>query len=209
MLSNIFLLLGAVFGAAALLSIAGKSGRGAGIFKNQAAAWVITGVMVIAAIGIGYAKAPVNNPVPEPPLQTVPPAATAAPLNSFVWDNARVLQDGTVSILDLRNQRLWERHRATIGVVTCNYGGDDLYGYTMQCAEDMGLGGYDFIVALDISGDNYWLLQGNDIRRDFTDNDCDHYAYDYMEQPFAKGDYDKAVLQLAAALENWYDSNFN
>lgn len=184
--------------------------RGANVFKRQGVAWVLTIVMVIAAIGIGYAKAPINSPVPEPnlPSETIPPAASAAS-DSYVWDNARVLQDGTAAMLDLRNRRLWERHRATIGVVTCNYGGDDLYSYAMQCAEDMGLGGYDMIVVLDISGDNYWLLQGNDIRRDFTDSDCSDYAYDYMEQPFAKGDYDKAVLQLAAALESWYDGNSN
>ena len=65
-------------------------------------------------------------------------------------------------------------------------------------------GGYDMIVALDISGDNYWLVQGDDIRRDFTDNDCSNYAYDYMEDYFVRGMYDDAVLELTAALEDWY-----
>ena len=61
-------------------------------------------------------------------------------------------------------------------------------------------------MALDISGENYWLLQGNDLRRDFTDNDCSNYAYDYMENSFARGMYDDAVLDLTGALEEWYGS---
>ena len=58
------------------------------------------------------------------------------------------------------------------------------------------------------SGENYWLLQGNDIRRDFTDQDCSDYAYDYMEDYFARGMYDDAVLALTEALEIWYDDYY-
>ena len=78
----------------------------------------------------------------------------------------------------------------------------------MECAEKMGLGGYDFIVALDIAGENYWLIQGDDLRRDFTDDDCSDYAYDYMEDLFAVGLYDDAVLELTEALEAWYGTYY-
>lgn len=176
------------------------SGKGGGFCKKQGVAWVITGVIILCAIGIGYAKAPFHDPVPDYPSQTVPPAGA----NSFVWDEAGVLSSQTVRTLDERNQELWERYQVSIGVVTCNYGRDDLDEYAMKCAEEMGLGGYDMIVALDISGDNYWLIQGNDIRRAFTDQDCSDYAYDYMEDYFARGMYDDAVLDLTLALEAWY-----
>ncbi len=190
-------------GVAAIL-LAAMSKRGTGVFKKQGVAWGLTLLMVFAAIGIGYAKAPANGPTPEPPSQTIPPAWS----DSYVWDNARVLSDKTVRELDRRNQRLWDRCQVSIGVVTCNYGRDDLGDYALQAAGDMGLGGYDMIVALDISGDNYWLVQGNDIRRDFTDNDCSDYAYEYMERDFARGDYDGAVLSLTEALEAWYGTYY-
>lgn len=188
--------------AAVILAVVGK--RGTGVFKKQGVAWGLTALMVVAAIGIGYAKAPTHNPAPEPdyPSTTIPPAASG----SFVWDNAGVLSASTVQKLDQRNERLWQRYSVSIGVVTCNYGRDDLFDYAIQCGEDMGLGGYDFIVALDISGENYWLVQGADMTRDFTDNDCSNYAYDYMEDYFVRGMYDDAVLELTAALEDWYGS---
>ena len=60
----------------------------------------------------------------------------------------------------------------------------------------------------DIRGDNYWLLLGNDVGRDFP-YDPSEYACDYMERPFAKGDYDNAVLSLTDALERWYGDYFD
>ena len=199
---NIFLLvlpwaaIGIAVAVAAASAVAGKN-----VFKKQGVAWVLTIVMVCVAIGIGYAKAPVNNPAPEPELPGAPNGSA-----SFVWDDANVLSNETVRALDQRNERLWRQYGVSIGVVTCNYGRDDLDEYALKCAEEMGLGGYDFIVALDISGENYWLIQGNDIRRDFTDQDCSDYAYEYMEKSFARGDYDNAVLRLTKALETWYGS---
>lgn len=186
--------------AVIVLFVAGR--RGTGVFKKQGVAWFLTIVMIVAAIGIGYNKAHASS-TPEPirPPETVPPSSADY---SFVWDDANVLSSRTVRALDERNDRLWNNYGVTIGVVTCNYGWDDLDSYALECAEDMGLGGYDFIVVLDISGDNYWLVQGADLVRDFSDQTCSDYAYDYMEEPFAWGDYDSAVLQLTEMLEAWY-----
>lgn len=206
---TLLLLVLPVFLAAVILAEVGQ--RGTSVFKKQGVAWGITLLMVIAAIGIGYAKAPFNNPKPEnvpAPTQTIPPAAaTAAPpasADSFVWDNVNALSSQTERELNQRNDRLLDRYGVVIGVVTCNNYGGDLYSYTMQCAEDMGLASCDFIVALDITGDNYWLIQGADLVDSFSDETCADYAYDYMEDWFARGDYDSAVLNLTEALEAWY-----
>lgn len=189
----------------ALAIVAAGAVTGKNVFKKQGVAWLTTIVMVAVSIGIGYAKAPVNNPAPEPdyPAQVAPPASA----NSFVWDDANVLSAQTERTLDNRNDRLWNRYSATVGVVTCD-NAEDLGEYAMKCAGEMGLGGYDFIVALDIADENYWLVQGDDIRRDFTDQMCSDYAYDYMEDFFARGMYDDAVLALTEALEVWYGSYY-
>lgn len=183
----------------ALAIVAAGAVTGKNVFKKQGVAWLTTIVMVVVSIGIGYAKAPINSPAPEPDLPNAPAAS-----DSFVRDDANVLSSQTERKLSERNQRLWQRYSVTVAVITCNYSRDDLGDYAYQQAVELGLGGYDMIVALDISGDNYWLVQGDDIRRDFTDNDCSNYAYDYMEDYFVRGMYDDAVLELTAALEDWY-----
>ena len=85
-----------------------------------------------------------------------------------------------------------------------NYGKADLGSFALDYADRLGLQEYDFIVVLDISGDNYWLVQGSSLIGIFTDDDCGNYAWDYMESYFAAGDYDGAVLSLTEALEYWY-----
>ncbi|MDE6955501.1 MAG: TPM domain-containing protein [Oscillospiraceae bacterium] len=188
--------------AAAVLAAASK--RGSGVFKKQGVAWGLTVLMIFAAIGIGYAKAPFNGPVPEPgyPTQTAPPPASG----SFVWDDANALSARTVRELDQRNDRLWDRHNITVAVVTCD-NQRELGEYAYRQAEKMGLGGYDMVVALDIRGDNYWLLLGNDVGRDFP-YDPSEYAYEYMENAFVRRDYDGAVLELTKALEDWYGKQY-
>ena len=187
-----------------LLVFPAGAATGKNVFKKQGVAWLTTIVMVVVSIGIGYANAPVNRPVPEPNR----PGSAAVPDLNYVWDDANALSAQTERELYKRNERLWNSHSVSIGVVTCD-NAEDLGAYAMKCSEVMGLGGYDFIVALDIAGENYWLIQGNDLRRDFTDQDCSDFAYDCMEQSFAKGDYDKAVLKLTQALEDWYDNYFD
>ena len=144
-----------------------------------------------------------GTPGPRPDVPNAPGGAS-----SFVRDDAGVLSAETVRELDRRNQRLWERYSVSIGVVTTGSAQRDLYQYAMKASEEMGLGGYDMIVVMDIGGDNYWLLQGNDISREFTNEDCTDYAYEYLEYDFARGMYGDAVLSLTEALEAWYGSYF-
>ena len=174
--------------------------KGTNIFKIPAVAWMITGVLVVVAIGIERTEgSPIPEPAPRP--STAPPAS-----GSFVWDDANALSDRTVRELDERNDRLWDRHNVTVAVVTCD-NQRELGEYAYRQAEKMGLGGYDMVVALDIRGDNYWLLLGNDVGRDFP-YDHSEYAYEYMENAFVRRDYDDAVLELTKALEDWYGKQY-
>lgn len=169
------------------------------MLKKQGVAWIITVVLIAAAVGIGQAKAPVSRS---------PETVTSAYYVYDVYDDADVLSNSTVITLSDRNQQLLNDLDVVIAVVTCNYGRDDLGSYAIDYADDIGLGGNDMIVVLDISGDNYWLVQGANLVSDFTDDDCSNYAWDYMEAYFARGDYDSAVLSLTEALADWYYDNY-
>lgn len=169
------------------------------IFKKRGVAWAITAVMVLAAIGIGLAKTATRLPEHAPGQDGL-----GMITEYYIYDDANVLSSYTEDELAKRNAVLLDDYGVAIAVVTCNYGRDDLYNYAMDYAEDIGLGSYDFIVVLDISGDNYWLIQGYELVSYFTDDDCGDYAYTYMERDFARGDYDGAALSLTEALEDWY-----
>jgi uncharacterized membrane protein YgcG len=188
-----------------------------GALKKQSVAWVVALVMIVAAIGIGQVRKPSgaatdSGPGPAPAVSASPSSAPdvtqAVPdTSSYVYDDAGVLSDSTVKTLAQRNQELRNKYNVVIAVVTTNYGRSDLGSYAIQYADNIGLGENDFIVVLDISGDNYWLVQGSALVDRFTDDDCSTYAYSYMEQDFARGDYDSAVLSLTQALAQWYDAH--
>lgn len=169
------------------------------ILKKQGVAWVITILVVLFSVGIGLAKAPVSYG---------PETDTSDHELVYVYDDAQVLSVSTLVALSERNQQLLDELGVAVAVVTCNYGGSDLGSYALDYAEDIGLGSNDFIVVLDISGENYWLVQGADLVDQFTDDDCSNYAWDYMEDDFAVGDYDGAVISLMDALCRWYDTEF-
>ena len=127
----------------ALAIVAAGAATGKNVFKKQGVAWLTTIVMVIAAIGIGYANAPVNRPAPEPNR----PGSASVPDLNYVWDDVDALSAQTERELSQRNGRLWNSHSVSIGVVTCD-NAEDLGAYAMKCSEVMGLGGYDFIVEI-------------------------------------------------------------
>lgn len=170
------------------------------VLKKQGVAWALTAVMIALAGVIGLSRGASRRPGP------VPGGSSYAA--SCVYDDAGVLSASVEDALDDITERTIARHGAAIAVVTCNYGRSDLGSYALDYAEDIGLGGSDFIIVLDISGDNYWLVQGADLIGAFTDQDCSDYAYRYLEADFARGDYDGAALSLAQALSDWYDANF-
>ena len=173
------------------------------LLKKQGVAWVITIVMILIAIGIGSAKAPpdyTDSPIPAP-TATVPPVSSDA---YFVYDDAGVLNSSEEAKLSKLNRELADRYGSVVACVTTNYGYNDLYNFALDYAEHIGLGGYDFIVVLDISGENYWLVQGAELVYDFTDEDCGDYAWNYMENDFARGDYGDALINLVDALADWY-----
>ena len=180
--------------AVAILVFVG--GRGVSVLKKQGVAWGLTALMIVAAIGIGNIKALASSRTPE-----------AAP-QPYVRDDAGVLSYNTLTQLTQRNQRLYDRYGVVIGVLTCKYGRNDLYDYAIDRAEEMGLDIYDFVVVLDIKGREYGIIQGIELVSVFTGDDCDRYAWDYMADAFAEGDYDRAVRDITEMLELWYGIYF-
>ena len=208
--------------AVGVLALAGS--RGVSVLKKQGVAWGLTALMVVAAIGIGYGKAHASNAAEPAPdfqpgsssaLETVPPnpqqgatAPNAAAAGYYERDDTGVLSDDTMAALNARNQRLYERYGVVIGVFVCSYGRSDLPDYAYNTMGQVDLQGNNMLVVLDIKGQDYGMIQGANLVRDFTDEDCSDYTYRYMERDFARGNYDAAVLNLTEMLEAWYGTYF-
>lgn len=168
------------------------------LFKRTGVAVLLTAMMILLAVGIGLARRPGR----------AGHISTSENAPWYVSDQAGVLPSSVVKQLESNNRSLDSSMGVVIGCLTCNYGKDDLGNYAMDQAEQMGLGANDFMVVLDISGDNYWLIQGSGLVDVFSDDDCAAYAHEYMEQPFAQGDYTQALVSITDALSQWYQSHY-
>ncbi len=180
------------------------------ILKKQGVAWVITIVMIFAAIGIGQAKSITSSTPPiSEPSSTAPIQVPSDWDGLYIYDNANVLSVDEETKLSQLNEELYAKFGTVVACVTTNYNKSDLYSFALDYADSIGLDAYDFIVVLDISGDNYWLVQGAGLVSDFTDDDCGDYAWDYMEDHFARGDYGEALISLVAALSDWCQNSWS
>lgn len=185
------------------------------LLKKRGVAWFLTAVMIVLAVCIGAENATTSTPSYTRPIPDPGATSTIVPLDPepmsgayYIMDNAGVLTDATIAELSRRNMTLMNDMNVVIGCVTANYGGD-LGSYAMEAASDLDLAENDFIVVLDISGDNYWLVQGSGLVEVFTDSDCSDFAYSYLERDFAAGRYGDALLNLTQALSDWYYANYN
>ena len=171
--------------------------------KKQGVAWVITIVMIIAAIGIGSAKT--DTPTPEPGPTTPPISQNAW---YFVQDDAGILSDREEETLGGINERLYETMGVVIACVTTTDGRSDIYKLALEYGDQMGLQEYDFIIVVDMSSMQYILVQGAGLIDLFTDSDCETYADRYLAPGLNDGDYGDAFIELADMLADWYVDHY-
>ena len=171
--------------------------------KKQGVAWVITIVMIIAAIGIGSAKN--NTPTPEPAPTSSPTSQNAY---YFVQDDAGILSDSEEKALGRLNQELADSMGVVVSCVTTTDGRSDIYKLALEYADQIGLQEYDFIIVVDMSSMQYILVQGAGLVDLFTDSDCEAYADRYLAPGLNRGDYGDAFMELANVLADWYEDHY-
>lgn len=161
------------------------------LLKKRGVAIAITAVVIILMSLVGIGKAPADLP----PVQT----------GQWVYDGADVLSASQEQYLTQGNANLLTDHGAVVAVATVpNAKGWDLGEFALDLGDAWGLSGTDFILVLDIEGDNYWLIQGYDLIYSFTDDMAGQYSRQFLENDFAAKNYGDGVIKLFDALYSWY-----
>jgi uncharacterized protein len=153
--------------------------------------------------------------LPAAAFASIPDASQA----SFVNDWAGVLDSSTVDyIFDLTNE-LYEECGAQIVVTTTNGLGDynDIADYSYDMFNNWGIGSATeqngVLLVLDISGDNYYCLQGSGLERSLDSGKLGGILKDYLLDDFDNADYDSGVRatvqQIGAQLAGIYGVSLN
>ncbi len=163
-------------------------------FKKRGVAVALTAIIIVLMTLVGILKAPVDLPEVE--------------IGTWVYDGADVLSLEQEDYLVQGNAALLSDHGAVIAVATVpSAKGWDLLDFAVELADRWELKGSDFILVLDIDGDNYWLVQGYDLLNSFPDSLAGQYLRQFLENDFAAGDYGEGAINLFDSLRYWYDSN--
>lgn len=161
--------------------------------KKRSVAVLITAAVIVVMALFGISQAPAQLP----DVQT----------GQWVYDGANVLSAEVESHLTQGNAALLSQHGTVVAVATVpDAKGWELLDFAVDMADQWGLGGSDFILVMDIGGDNYWLVQGYDLVADFTDDMAGQYVRQFLENDFAAKNYGEGAVKLFDALTAWYDS---
>lgn len=165
-------------------------------------AWLLAGVMIAAAVGIGLSKGPASNtpaPAPGPGLDE---GLSTSKYEKWIWDDAGVLSSKTEKEIALYNANWDYRYNSVVAVVTTG-STSDLEEFAWLQGSDMGLGEGDAILAISARDGDWFVAPGNDFATILTNK-----AVSQLEDALSGGLSDKTVLAFYEQLNQVYYQNF-
>ena len=149
-------------------------------------AWVITIAVILASSVFGIAMAR------EDMLPVTP--------GNWVCDGAGVLSEETENTVRSYNAQFDQSYSAYVAVATVeSLKGWDPDVYAEELFNKWELYGNDFLLVLDIGGNQSYLYNGSN----YTDFDFASYLDNYVNPDFFAGNYDAAVTNLFTGMESY------
>lgn len=180
-------------------------------FQKRSVAVVLTLLIILASIGLGQVRRPVqSSPAPEP----ADPSALDTSLNTsgytdWLWDEAGVLSDATEETLCLYNAN-WDARYGMIMAVAAvsDTDGMAIDTYTYQLGNDIGLGSQDLLLVMDVGGQDAFLIPGDSVTSALSDSVITQYM-DQHYDAFMARDYDTFALGVFSSFQTFFASHLN
>ena len=174
------------------------------LFQKTWFAWLLTGLMIVAAIGIGLLKG--AGRVPDVPSN---PSAGLSELDTrnyekWLWDGAGILSASTEKQICLYNANWDFRYNSVVALVTVDsLDGESIEDFAWDQGIDMGLGEGDAILAVSSRDKDWYVVPGNDFSTILTNR-----VVSELEDILSGKLNDKTILAFYAALNEVYVDNF-
>ena len=173
------------------------------LFQKTWFAWLLTAVMIAAAIGIGQTKGGQREPGPLPSASTgLDTTLSTSGCDRWIWDDAGVLSSSTEKQISLYNANWNYRYNSVVAVVTTDSTGD-LEEFAWFQGADMGLGEGDAILAISARDEDWFVAPGNDFSTILTNR-----VVSDLEDILSGELNDNTVLAFYEALNQVYLDNF-
>ena len=168
-------------------------------------AWLLTALMIVAAVGIGQAK----GRQPEP-LSTGSTALdrslSTSEYDKYIWDEAGVLSNKNEESICLYNANWAQRYDSIIAVAAVTSVDGDIDEYAYDLGEEIELASADGILVIDVSAKDAYLAVGPDYP--MTDSEITSFMnsglYDYVQS----GKTGEGIINLFGKINSFYVNNY-
>ncbi len=166
-------------------------------------AWLLTAVMIVAAIGIGQVRGGRREPEPLPSGSTaLDKSLSTAGYDKWIWDDANILSASTEKQINLYNANWDYRYNSVVAIVTTD-STSDLEEFAWDQGIDLGLGEGDAILAISARDEDWFLAPGDDFSTILTNR-----VVSDLEDILSGKLNNKTVLAFYEALNQVYLDNF-
>lgn len=176
------------------------------LFKKQGVAWVITIVMIVAAIVIGLVRAPAQKE-PEGTSGALDGSLSIEGYEKWILDGASVLSSNIEDQISLHNATFDSRYNSIIAVVTVDTVSGNLEDYAYDLGADAGLGEGDALVLLVVEDGEFYVAVGNEFGTIITSS-VENKLGGILTKALDTGEYDAYVMQFFSTMNEVYYSNF-
>lgn len=175
--------------------------------KKQSTAWVITAVMIVAAVVIGLARGKTDTPIANDPSSALDTSLSTSGYEKWLWDDASVLSHSMEETLCLYNANWDYRYNSLIAVVTVDYVEGDIEEYAFQLGADAGLGEGDALVLLAVEDGLFYVAVGTEFGTIIT-SAVETQLGGILSDALSTGDYDGYLHRFFRTMNEVYYDNF-
>lgn len=175
-------------------------------FQKTWVAWLLTAVMIAAAVGIGQSKAPMSSTSTPVVSADLDKTLSTKQFADYIWDEAGVLSSKNEESICLYNANWNQRYGSIIAVAAVKSVSGAIDDYAYDLGEEIGLGASDGILVIDVSAKDAYLAVGPDYP--MTDSEVTSYMdsglYDYVQS----GRTGDGVINLFGKINSFYVNNY-
>ena len=174
-------------------------------FKNKFVAIAITAAVIVGCLGYGQTQRPWSGS-----HAVVESADTgnydASAYADWSYDEANILSSNTEALVDSYNAK-WDAQYGTIlALATVKDTDGDIENYAYDMADDAGLGADDMMLLISADEYEYWVVTADRVTNATGKTVLQKTFETNFGQTFDSGDYDRAVNELYADLDDLYAS---
>ena len=168
-------------------------------------AWLLTAVMIVAAIGIGRVRGDRPEPLPSGSA-ALDESLSTQQFADYIWDEAGVLSSKEEEAICLYNANWAQRYDSIIAVAAVTSVDGDIDEYAYDLGEEIELASADGILVIDVSAKDAYLAVGPDYP--MTDSEITSFMnsglYDYVQS----GKTGEGIINLFGKINSFYVNNY-